>query len=212
MSSNPGTRVTPSVRFSKRELFDVAVAWVALSFAFALFFGGGGRAILYHPAILVGLFPASFLTAGLGFLLHEMAHKVTAVKFGQLAEFRADYGMLFIAVVAALAGFLFAAPGAVYHQGRATLRENGLIALAGPLTNVALGVLFLPLELALGGQLGQVAGLGVRINFLLAGFNMIPFGPLDGNTVKKWSSSAFLAFGIPCFALAVWALLGFSFI
>jgi Zn-dependent protease len=201
-----------SIRFSTRELLDIAVAWAALSVAFALFFSGGGRTVLYQPEILLGLLPASLVTAGLGFLLHEMAHKVTAIRYGQVAEFRADYGMLFLAVAGALAGFLFAAPGAVYHQGRATLRENGLISLAGPLTNVALGMAFFPLELLLGGTLGNVAALGVRINFLLAGFNMIPFGPLDGNTVKKWSIPAFLAFGIPCFALAVWALLGFSFV
>ena len=201
-----------SIRFGTRELLDIAIAWAALSVAFALFFGGGGRTILYRPGVLVGLLPASLVTAGLGFLLHEMAHKVTAIRFGQVAEFRADYGMLFLAVAGALAGFLFAAPGAVYHQGRSTLRENGLIALAGPLTNVALGMAFLPLELALGGTLGNVAALGVRINFLLAGFNMIPFGPLDGNTVKTWSLPAFVAFGLPCFALAAWALFGFSFL
>ncbi len=120
--------------------------------------------------------------------------------------------MLFLAVAGALAGFLFAAPDAVYHRGRATLRENGLIALAGPLTNVALGIAFFPLELLLGGALGSVAALGVRINSLLAGFNMIPFGPLDGNTVKKWSLGAFVGFGLPCFALAAWALFGFSFV
>ncbi|PSQ45809.1 metalloprotease [Halobacteriales archaeon SW_6_65_15] len=204
--------MSTNIRFSGRELIDLGVAWVALGLAFALFFGGGGQAVMYRPSVLVGLLPASLVTAGLGFLLHELAHKVTAIRFGQIAEFRADYGMLFLAVAGALAGFLFAAPGAVYHRGRATLRENGLIALAGPLTNVALGLLFLPLDLALGGTLGEVAGLGVRINFLLAGFNMIPFGPLDGNTVKKWSFTAFLGFGLPCFALAIWALLGFSFL
>jgi Zn-dependent protease len=201
-----------NIRFSGRELLDIAIAWAALSVAFALFFGGGGRTILYRPALLLGLLPASLVTAGLGFLLHEMAHKVTAIRFGQVAEFRADYGMLFLAVAGALAGFLFAAPGAVYHRGRATLRENGLIALAGPLTNVALGMVFFPLEFLLGGTIGNVAALGVRINFLLAGFNMIPFGPLDGNTVKKWSVPAFFGFGLPMFALAVWALLGFSFV
>ncbi|WP_135828828.1 zinc metalloprotease [Halorussus halobius] len=199
-----------NVRFSQRELLDLAVAWLALGVAFALFFGGGGRALLARPDALLGLLPTSLLTAGLGFLLHELAHKVAAVRFGQLAEFRADYGMLFLAVAGALAGFLFAAPGAVYHRGRATLRENGLIAVAGPLTNVALGLLFVALELLSGGTLASVASLGVRINFLLAGFNMIPFGPLDGNTVEEWSTTAFLGVGLPCFGLAAWALFGFS--
>ena len=202
-----------SIRFSGKEMQDLAVAWLALGFAFAVLFGGR-QAILRDPEILAIVLPLSMITAGLGFLLHELAHKVTAIRFGQIAEFRADYGMLFLAVMSALAGFLFAAPGAVYHQGRATLRENGLIALAGPLTNVALGMIFLPVLWISSGSAGlieQAANYGVRINFLLAGFNMIPFGPLDGNTVKEWSVPAFAGFGLPCFALAAWALVGFSF-
>jgi Zn-dependent protease len=202
--------MSTNIRFSGREIRDLAIAWLALGVAFAILLSGGQR-LLTQPETLVTILPMTMVTAGLGFLLHELAHKVTAIKFGQIAEFRADYNMLFLAVMGALAGFLFAAPGAVYHRGQATLRENGLIALAGPLTNVALGVIFLPIAfLDLGGLLGTVANFGLYINFLLAGFNMIPFGPLDGNTVKKWSMTAFLGFGIPCFALAAWALFGFS--
>ncbi len=55
---------------------------------------------------------------GVAFLLHEIAHKVVAIEHGQIAEFRADYQMLFLALMGALVGFLFAAPGAVYHRGR----------------------------------------------------------------------------------------------
>jgi Zn-dependent protease len=196
------------VRFSTRELLDFALAWVALSLAFALFFNGGPP--LVDPASFLPLLAVSFLTAGVGFLLHEMAHKLTAIHFGKLAEFRADYGMLFIAVVTALAGFLFAAPGAVYHRGRSTVRENGLIALAGPLTNVALAVPFVPL-LLFDGFAGLVGIYGVRINLLLAGFNMVPFGPLDGRTVLDWNRTVFAGAFVVCVGLAVFALFGFGF-
>ncbi|MFC4549169.1 MULTISPECIES: metalloprotease [Halorussus] len=199
--------MSANIRFSGREIRDLAVAWGALGLAFGILLGGGQR-LLYRPSSLVTVLPMSMVTAGLGFLLHELAHKVTAIKFGQVAEFRADYGMLFLAVVGAMAGFLFAAPGAVYHRGRATPRENGLIALAGPLTNVALGILFLPVAVLFGGLLGTAGDFGVYINFLLAGFNMIPFGPLDGNTVKDWSLTAFVAAGVPCFGLAAWMVFG----
>ena len=204
--------MSANIRFSGREIRDLLVAWAALGLAFALFLNRRlVTQLLQAPNAIdlsefVGVFVLSLLTAGVGFLLHELAHKIAAIRFGQVAEFRADYGMLFLAIMSALAGFLFAAPGAVYHRGRATLRENGLIALAGPLTNVALGLLFFPLYLLSGSFLGEIGHLGVTINFLLAGFNMIPFGPLDGNTVKKWSFAAFLGFGLPCFALAAWAL------
>lgn len=202
--------MSTNIRFSGTEIRDLAVAWLALGVAFAILLGGSQR-IVTQPGSLVTILPMTMVTAGLGFLLHELAHKVVAIKFGQVAEFRADYNMLFLAIMGALVGFLFAAPGAVYHRGHATLRENGLIALAGPLTNVALGLIFLPVTfLDLGGLVGTIANFGLYINFLLAGFNMIPFGPLDGNTVKDWSMPVFLGSGVLCFGLAAWALFGFS--
>ncbi|MFB6178909.1 MAG: metalloprotease [Halorientalis sp.] len=196
------------MRFSTRELLDFGVAWVALSAAFTIFFDR--PAFLAFDLPLLGhLLALSLLTVGVGFLLHEMAHKVTAIRFGQIAEFRADYGMLFIAVVSAMAGFIFAAPGAVYHRGRSTVRENGLIALAGPVTNLGLAVVFLPL-LLFGGFLGQVGYLGVIVNLFLAGFNMLPVGPLDGKTVLHWHKGVFVVVFVPAVALGLFAMFGLS--
>ncbi|WP_049903094.1 zinc metalloprotease [Halococcus agarilyticus] len=209
------------MRFDTRELFDLAVAWIALGVAFALFFDSffgvslqgallsGDVGALLSPAV-VRVFALSMLTAGIGFLLHELAHKVVAQRFGQIAGFRADYGMLFIAVVSALAGFLFAAPGAVYHQGRITERQNGLIALAGPVTNLVLAVAFAPLALLAGGFLGVVGAFGVGINLLLAGFNMLPFGPLDGRKVLSWSVVVFAVAFVVSVGSAVFVLLTFG--
>jgi Zn-dependent protease len=45
------------------------------------------------------------------------------------------------------------------------------------------------------------------INFLLAGFNMIPFGPLDGKTVLDWSKGAYAVVALPSFALAALVVL-----
>jgi Zn-dependent protease len=183
------------IRFGSREIKDLLIAWVALGVAFALFFAGGAAGVQrggFLPLLLI-----SMLTAGVGFLLHELAHKIVAVNFGQQAAFRADYGMLGLAVLSAMAGFIFAAPGAVYHRGRITKRENGLIAVAGPVTNLALAVLFAPLLLVPVEFVFRLGLYGVGINLLLAAFNMIPFGPLDGKTVLSWSLPAFLlAFGV----------------
>ena len=204
--------------FSARELRDLGLAWAALGVAFAIFFAGGGQRAV--DAILgggvVGPVLLSLLTAGAGFLIHELAHKVVAVRCGQIAEFRADYGMLFLAVVSSLAGFIFAAPGAVYHRGRLTRREHGLIALAGPAVNVGLAVLFAPVFVAGtvvdSSVLALVGSRGLTINLFLAAFNMIPFGPLDGKTVLEWSKPVFAGFFVPALVLTVGAfLLGFGF-
>ncbi|WP_433624647.1 metalloprotease [Halomicrococcus sp. NG-SE-24] len=199
------------MKFSGRELRDLLVAWLALGVAFAFFLERDlVRALMQGgapPSQFLSALVLSLVTAGVGFLLHELAHKVTAIRFGQAAEFRADYGMLFLAVAGGLAGFLFAAPGAVYHRGRATLRENGLIALAGPATNVVLGVLFFPFIFLGPGFVSEVGYRGAQINFLLAGFNMLPWGPLDGNTVRKWSTVAFVAALVPTVGVGLFALL-----
>jgi Zn-dependent protease len=206
------------IRFSSRELRDLTVAWLALGVAFAVFFAGGGSATLRLLAGggFVTAFLVSLLTAGVGFLLHELAHKVVAVRYGQIAEFRADYSMLFLAVMSAFLGFIFAAPGAVHHRGMLTDREHGLIALAGPVSNLALAVVFLPIFVvgAVGGSdLFVLLGYrGILINLFLAAFNMLPFGPLDGRTVLDWDLGVFLAAFVPAAALAGVVLFGFGIV
>jgi len=190
-----------NLQFSTRELRDLLLAWLALGVAFTVFLERDLVRALQQapgtidPGVAVTLLLMSLGTAGMGFLLHELAHKVVAIRFGQDAAFRADYGMLLLAILGGLIGFLFAAPGAVVHRGRISARERGLIALAGPLTNLVLAGLFLGALLALdpAGQslLAAVGSRGFLINLLLAGFNMIPFGPLDGATVLAWNKIVF---------------------
>lgn len=197
------------IRFGQDEIKDLLIAWVALGIAFALFFAGGAAGV--SQGSFLSLLIISMLTAGIGFLLHELAHKVVAVRFGQQAAFKADYGMLGLAIVSAMAGFIFAAPGAVYHRGRITKRENGLIAVAGPVTNLVLAFLFAPLLLVPVEFVARLGLYGVGINLLLAAFNMIPFGPLDGKTVLSWSLPVFLLTFLTSLVLAVGAALFFFF-
>jgi Zn-dependent protease len=171
---------------------DLLVAWAALGLAFTIFFAGGGPNLLAMVGLpLVVLLGVSLLTAGVAFLLHELAHKVVAVNYGQIAEFRADYNMLFLAVMSALLGFIFAAPGAVHHRGYLNAKEHGHIAIAGPVMNLVLAAVFLPVYLGgVGLNLGLLVllgQLGIIVNLFLAAFNLVPFGPLDGKTVIAWS-------------------------
>lgn len=216
MSALQGRRIA-GLYFSGTEIRDLLVAWLALGVAFTLFLERELRSIVFLQfqglslAAVAGTFAVSLLTVGIGFLLHELAHKVVAVRFGQVAAFKADYKMLGFAVLGGLVGFLFAAPGAVVHRGRITAREHGLIAVAGPVTNLALAVAFLvPFVASLlsgaGGFLWEVARMGLQINLLLAGFNMLPFGPLDGRTVRQWSTPVFLVVAVPSILLGLGAL------
>ncbi|QGN06537.1 metalloprotease [Halorhabdus sp. CBA1104] len=205
------------LRFSRRELVDLFAAWVALSVAFTVFLNpyllGGATVGLVDDVVETFLrqFVTSLGTVGVAFICHELAHKIVAVRFGQLATFRADYGLLLLAIVSALAGFLFAAPGAVVHRGRITPRESGLISLAGPASNLVLAAVFFATTLVASPAVADAAALGVTVNLLLAGFNMLPVGPLDGRTVVRWNRAVYVAVAVPSIALAVTALFGIGF-
>ncbi len=151
-----------------RELRDLVAAWLVLGIAFGNLLGG---LEIYTVAV-------ALLTAGVGFLLHELAHRVVARRFHLAAEFRANYEMLAIAFFGSFAGVLFAAPGAVYTEGRRSPREQVLISGAGPATNILLGALFFFIP-------GIIGSYGFMINSWLALFNMIPFGGLDGESVYR---------------------------
>lgn len=189
------------------EGLEFAKAWLGTALAFAVLFSGGS---IGNPRFIQILLTAA-LTAGLGVVLHELAHRVVARHFGASAHFVANNGMLVLSVLLAFTGFLFAAPGAVWHSGWLTKRQGGLIAAAGPITNMVLAILFVLLILVARGAdiSGLVANglvMGFYVNAMLGVFNMLPIGPLDGAKVMAWSTPVFagllavaagIAFGLP---------------
>jgi len=177
------------MRFSPIEIKDLVKAWVAISVAFAILLSG-----LQSLFIFARMFVLSALTVGVAFLLHELAHKFVAHRYGYFSEFRAFNQMLILAIVMSLFGFIIAAPGAVMIAGLVDREKGGKIALAGPLTNIVLAILFL-VPLILTGA--EIARIGFMINSLLALFNLLPFGMFDGAKVRKWNkkvSTLFLIF------------------
>ena len=175
-------------RIPPRERRDLLIAWLAISIAFTLIYIRGG----VNVAGLVFFFVMSLITVGVAFVLHELAHKFSAMRYGYWAEFQKDNQMLLVAVVmAALVGIVFAAPGATYIYGNATRTENGRISAAGPVTNLLLCIPFAALWL-LGGELLAIVGLvGLRVNAMIATFNMLPISILDGRKVLAWNPAVF---------------------
>jgi len=197
-------------RISRREEFDLFIAWIAISLAFAIIFlRGSGRT---DPVIALLYLGISLLTVGIGFILHEMAHKFTALKYGFWAEFRKDNTMLVVAVaLAALVGVVFAAPGAtvIYDvSGRGISREqNGKISVAGPMVNLLLCIPFTVL-LILGGSISITNNLltmtgmiGLQVNAMIAAFNMLPISVLDGRKVLAWNAAVFVLMILAAFGM-----------
>lgn len=186
------------MRFSQKEIKDLLAAWLLISLAFAILFTSE-----LSISIFITSFIISLLTAGIGFLFHELMHKALAQKYHLWAEFRASYNMLFLAVLFSFFGFIIAAPGGVLIQGHLTREKNGKISLAGPMTNLVIAVIFLiPLLMTnREGILNLFFNYGFKINSLLALFNLIPFLPFDGQKILAWNKliyyfSTILALGL----------------
>jgi len=225
--------------FSDEEKKHLRLATAAFTLALGFMWVGGLGNLLAtkNPSswviqLLLSM-PVMLLAVGPAFLLHEIGHKIIAKKNGCWAEFRADPGGLrFGIILAFFLGFLFMAPGAVMVAGVVTRRQNGHIAVAGPLVNFGLFIIGIPvwgLILGLTGafdatlpdpDLGYLVGgsliwqqmlidagvFWLGANLVLGLFNMIPWGPLDGAKVKDWNDTAFWV------VIGVFGLLVFSWV
>ena len=197
--------------FSGTEIKDLAISLFAFSLGLSFMFHGGlwGGMLSGGSNLLITipmLFALGMIAFGPAFIVHELAHKFVARHYGCWAEFRADAAGLRTGVIIALViGFLFMAPGAVMVAGHVDRRQNGIISLAGPFSNLGLWLLALPAFVIFGNTLilGTIAHMWLVANAILGGFNMLPFGPLDGKKIKAWSEPVFWTF-IAIFVGLVW--------
>jgi Zn-dependent protease len=174
-----------------QELKDLSISAVVLAIAFGIAFSGGLRAFLELRTLGIYIL-ISLVAVSLGFVLHELGHRYMARRFGFFAEFKMWRTGLLIALAGSLFGFIFAAPGAVniyprqagYNTAMTTNDKMGIISITGPAMNFVLAIIFLIIYFIYPHVLFS---LGARINTWLAVFNLLPFGPLDGMKIFKWS-------------------------
>jgi len=182
----------------RREVKDIIIADIVLITAFTLTLSGGifditpksvGGVLLLLPMVALGV--------TLSFVLHELMHKYVAQHYGAIAGFRTSTTGLLITLVTGLFGFLIGIPGAtMIYAHNFTKKENGIVSLAGPLTNFAIFAVFLAITVVAnpvqGGYLSQTAGFVISISLLLAFFNMLPIYPLDGSKVLRWNPTVYV--------------------
>ena len=194
-------------RFTSKEIRDLIISFIVIALGFTILYSNGDY------SYVTILFPVVMIGVGVGFIFHELGHKFVAMHYGYYAEYELWPTGLIIALISSFFGFIFAAPGAVviYSQGM-DKKTNGLISIAGPLVNIALGLIFFLILGSLGDYVYTETGyivqlicvLGTRINFFLAAFNLLPIPPLDGSKVLSWSIPIWLiTFAVPAILVLV---------
>ena len=189
------------MKIDRQEAFDIIVSVLAVALVFTFYQLG----LKLEPSTFLFYMAAAIITLGSGFVLHELSHKYYAIKYGARARFVAWPAGLALALALVVvpqiiwgpgAGIFFIAPGAVYIYAMRpiSIKENGIISLAGPAANWVLCILFLMplLLLDLPLQLARILSIGFAVNGWLALFNLIPFYPLDGSKVLAWDWKVWL--------------------
>ena len=128
------------------------------------------------PPLLWGVILALGLFASVA--LHEMAHSVIAIRFGGR--------------VRAITLMLLGGASQITHMPPRP-RYEGLMALAGPATSLALGALFLLLQHAMAiGPADVQMGLFYLgyMNVALGLFNLVPVFPMDGGRILRAALAA----------------------
>ena len=197
-----------SILPNQAELVDLAIADVALSIAFAIVLSGFNNVLFYLPI--------TFFAVTISFVLHEYMHKIVAQRYGAIAAFkRSDIGIV-IALITSFLGFLMAMPGAtMIYTNNFTKKEDGVVSLAGPLTNLIIFFVVFILLLLLpfkNTYLDLALYFAAFINLWLAYFNMLPIYPLDGSKVLNWNKPIYISMlvGVVVLLLFISPLLGLS--
>jgi len=138
------------------------------------------------------------------FLVHEFSHRQTAKHFKLQTKFRLFKVGVIMTFICLVLPIKFALPGAVVVIGLEEIsRRTGLCKLAGPLSNLIMGsgLLLVSILPIIQSPLNYWLLFGATFNFSLGAFNMIPFGILDGDNIRKWQPKIWLVMMIALISL-----------
>jgi len=198
-------RVSRPFQFSQKELRHLTIGALLVIGVGLSFIPQAVRALGLKMSTTPVLLLSLALILTFSFLIHEIAHKLSAQHFGLWAEFRLTlFGALITFLSMLLPFFKIISPGAVMIAGPLTKEEAGKTAIAGPLTNIVLSTIFIAVLMNIQNDFLMVNSFfGVWINALIALFNIIPFGIMDGFKVFRWNKLVWATAFIASIALTI---------
>ncbi|RPI37023.1 MAG: PKD domain-containing protein, partial [Methanoregulaceae archaeon] len=148
-------------------------------------------------------------TGALASILHDLAHKHVAYRFGSITEYQFwGLGTVTMLATAWFFGNAFGKPSrtVIRSIGEPTPEEGALIRLAGPLMSMAIALASL-LLIPLGGFFAIAGSIGFSMNLLNCVFSLVPVKPNDGVEVFAWNKKAWAAIFIPLIAFYLYIYL-----
>jgi Zn-dependent protease len=199
----PGALTAWPFYFSKKEIGHLTIA-VFLVVGVGLSFEGFNSSFSMDHLTII-LFIVMFTVS---FLMHEIAHKVVAQKYGLWAEFRLTLIGAALTLLSVMSPFFkVIAPGAVMVAGSTDRRIAGRTSIAGPITNIILAMALLVALFILPDYFRMLAPI-TAFNAWITLINLIPFGILDGFKVFTWNKKVWsFAFASSATLTAISALL-----
>lgn len=161
--------------------------------------------LIYNPFAFIITIAIIIIPLFISITMHECAHGYVAYKFGDItpkAQGRLTLnpfahldpvGTLMLFII----GIGWAKPIIINPRNLSNKTEQMLVALAGPAANFLLAIIFalllVYLQITHPVENGEVfkaiitsLSIIIRINLILAIFNMIPIPPLDGSKIITW--------------------------
>jgi len=187
------------------EIVDIIVMTIAIGYIFSKFFrrvpASYDPLTYYKKNTLVEDIKYGAMIAAPAVVLHELAHKFTAMGFGASATLHAPsffgipYGMYLLVILLIHLNFpiLFFVGGYVSHTALPPLASS-MVAFSGPLINLVLwlgGMSLIKYKL-IDRKYYMTIGMMAKLNMFFFAFNMIPIPGFDGSKVFSGLIRAFL--------------------
>lgn len=143
------------------------------------------------------------LVAGVAVILHDLAHRYVAWRYGVTTEYKFWFlGTIIMFITAIFFHVVYSSPSrlAINDPEKLTVKQQAIVYGSGPVVSLIVFVAFLAL-VPFGGFAATVGLLGATMNLLTAVYALMPLEPMDGRKIYKWNKGIWLVLFVPMLAL-----------